>query len=143
MVRNPDGVPDAGKPRLLIQKYPVSQILEKPVAGLHWKASPATRMMKLLRASDMRLGLHERLKLPAYGGNLFDPDRFRFLEGRHEPKPGEKAKSWREEVANPLPVNNRTEDTIVLEKCGGLASAMVLSRCRAMLERLFPGGEVP
>jgi hypothetical protein len=51
---------------------------------------------------------HERLKLPAYGGNLFDPDRFRFLEGRHEPKPREKPKSWREELANPLPVNNRT-----------------------------------
>ena len=28
---------------------------------------------------------HERMKLPAYGGNLFDPDRFAFLEGR---KPG-------------------------------------------------------
>jgi hypothetical protein len=25
---------------------------------------------------------HERMTLPAYGGNLFDPDRFPFLEGR-------------------------------------------------------------
>ena len=25
---------------------------------------------------------HERLTLPAYGGNLFNPDRFPFLEGR-------------------------------------------------------------
>src|SRR5262249_37594076 len=25
---------------------------------------------------------HERLKVPAYGGRLFDPDRFPFLEGR-------------------------------------------------------------
>jgi hypothetical protein len=296
MVRNPDDVPDAGKPRLLIQTYPASQNLERPVAGLHWKASPATRMMELLHASDVGLGLvtngdcwmlvdaprgettgfaswyaslwleeqitlrafrtllgthrffavapaetleamlaesalnqqevtdqlgyqvreavgvliqsldrsdqdhgrellagvpetvlyeaalrvmmrlvflfsaeekklipaqtddefylenyavstildslretadqhgeeilerrhdawcrllstfravyggvqHERLKLPAYGGNLFDPDCYRFLEGRHEPKPGEKPKSWREELANPLPVNNRT-----------------------------------
>ena len=297
MVRNPEGVPDAGKPRLLIQTYPANQDVERPVAGLHWKASPATRMMELLHASDVRLGLvtngdrwmlvdaprgettgfaswyaslwleeqitlrafrtllgthrffavpagetleamlaksalnqqevtdqlgyqvrravevliqsldradqdhgrellaglpeavlyeaaltvmmrtwcssfllrkrnssplrlvtsstlrttafrqfsmhsgrrqtstarrfsrrrhdawcrllstfravfggvqHERLKLPAYGGNLFDPDRFRFLEGRREPKPGEKPKSWREELANPLPVNNRT-----------------------------------
>src|SRR5262249_31343994 len=48
---------DAGKPRLLIQTYPASQDLDKPVAGLHWKASPATRMMELLRASDVRLGL--------------------------------------------------------------------------------------
>jgi hypothetical protein len=45
---------------------------------------------------------HERMKLPAYSGNLFDPDRFPFLEGR---KPGS---SWRDTPANPLPVNNRT-----------------------------------
>jgi hypothetical protein len=46
--------------------------------------------------------LHERMKLPAYSGNLFNPDRFMFLEGR---KPGT---SWRNTPANPLPVNNRT-----------------------------------
>jgi hypothetical protein len=57
VVRNPDGVPDASRPRLLIQTYPLSQNLDKPVAGLHWKASPATRMMELLHASDVRLGL--------------------------------------------------------------------------------------
>ena len=45
---------------------------------------------------------HDRLKLPAYGGNLFDPDRFPFLEGR---KPGT---SWQDTEATPLPVNNRT-----------------------------------
>ena len=45
---------------------------------------------------------HERLNLPAYGGNLFDPDRFPFLEGR---KPGT---TWRDTPADPLPVNNRT-----------------------------------
>jgi len=28
---------------------------------------------------------HDRLTLPAYGGSLFDPDRFPFLEGRHAP----------------------------------------------------------
>jgi len=28
---------------------------------------------------------HDRLTLPAYGGNLFDPDRFPFLEGRRLP----------------------------------------------------------
>jgi hypothetical protein len=27
---------------------------------------------------------HDRLTLPAYGGNLFDPDRFAFLEGRRQ-----------------------------------------------------------
>lgn len=45
---------------------------------------------------------HESLRLPAYGGSLFDPDRFPFLEGR---APGT---SWREDLASPLPVDNRT-----------------------------------
>src|SRR5439155_1151054 len=44
---------------------------------------------------------HERIKLPAYAGNLFNPDRFPFLEGR---KTGT---VWRDTPANPLPVNNR------------------------------------
>lgn len=45
---------------------------------------------------------HEHMTLPAYAGNLFNPDRFPFLEGR-------KARtSWRDSPANPLPVNNRT-----------------------------------
>ena len=30
----------------------------------------------------LRRRRHDRLKLPAYGGSLFDPDRFPFLEGR-------------------------------------------------------------
>ena len=45
---------------------------------------------------------HDRFNLPAYGGHLFDPDEFQFLEGR---RPG---KSWREVPADPLPINNRT-----------------------------------
>jgi hypothetical protein len=57
IVRNPaDGEP-AHQPRLLIQVYPADQDLEKPVAERHWKASPATRMMELLHASDVKLGL--------------------------------------------------------------------------------------
>jgi hypothetical protein len=54
VVRNPDG---AGKARLLIRTYPPTQDLEKPITGRHWKASPATRMMELLHATDTRLGL--------------------------------------------------------------------------------------
>jgi len=50
-------VTDAGNPRLLVQVYPPTQALEKPIAGRHWKASPATRMMELLHATDVRLGL--------------------------------------------------------------------------------------
>ncbi len=45
---------------------------------------------------------HERMKLPPYAGNLFNPDRFPFLEGRQS------GTSWRDTPANPLPVNNRT-----------------------------------
>lgn len=45
---------------------------------------------------------HDDVHIPAYGGNLFNPDRFPFLEGR------KKATSWKDSEANPLPVNNRT-----------------------------------
>ena len=45
---------------------------------------------------------HDRLKLPAYGGSLFNPDRFPFLEGR---KPDT---TWKTTEATPLPVSNRT-----------------------------------
>jgi hypothetical protein len=45
---------------------------------------------------------HDRLRLPAYGGSLFNPDRFPFLEGR---LPGT---SWKDTEATPLPVSNRT-----------------------------------
>lgn len=45
---------------------------------------------------------HEALRLPAYGGTLFDPDRFPFLEGRAQ------GTSWRDTAARTLPVDNRT-----------------------------------
>lgn len=45
---------------------------------------------------------HESLRLPAYGGSLFDPDRFPFLEGRAQ------GTSWQQDEASPLPVDNRT-----------------------------------
>jgi hypothetical protein len=45
---------------------------------------------------------HDDVHIPAYGGSLFNPDRFPFLEGR---KAGT---TWREAEAVPLPVNNRT-----------------------------------
>ena len=53
----PRGPPEPGRRRLLIQTYPPAQDLEKPIPGRHWKASPATRMMELLHATDTRLGL--------------------------------------------------------------------------------------
>jgi hypothetical protein len=53
----PTGSELAGKPQLLICLYPVEQSLDKPVAGKHWKATPGTRMMELLHATDVPLGL--------------------------------------------------------------------------------------
>lgn len=44
---------------------------------------------------------HESMRLPAYGGTLFDPDRYPFLEGRG------KDTKWTITAANPLPINNR------------------------------------
>lgn len=57
VVVNPKGTPDAGKPRTLVQLYPAGQDLEKPLSGSRWKASPAMRMMTLLHACNVRLGL--------------------------------------------------------------------------------------
>jgi hypothetical protein len=45
--------------------------------------------------------LHDRLQLPAYGGSLFDPDRYPFLEGRSADT------RWRYTPSKPLPINNR------------------------------------
>ena len=45
---------------------------------------------------------HEFLELPAYGGSLFDPDKFPFLEGRAI------GTKWIDTISNPLSVDNRT-----------------------------------
>lgn len=45
---------------------------------------------------------HGEMVLAPYGGSLFDPDRFPFLEGR---QPGT---SWTTDAADPLPIDNRT-----------------------------------
>jgi hypothetical protein len=45
------------KPKLLIQVFPPSQDLGKAVSGSRWAASVGTRMMELLHATEIRLGL--------------------------------------------------------------------------------------
>ncbi|HWR65236.1 MAG TPA: type IIL restriction-modification enzyme MmeI, partial [Bellilinea sp.] len=45
------------KPRLLVQLVPVTQGLEKSMQNHRWKASPAMRMLELLRATGVQLGL--------------------------------------------------------------------------------------
>jgi hypothetical protein len=68
--------------------------LERSTAAWH-------RVLALFRAVHGGIE-HDALRLPAYGGGLFDPDRFPFLEGR---PPGT---SWRDVPASPLPVDDRT-----------------------------------
>ena len=53
----PTGQSVAGAPQLLIQIYPPGQKLDSPVAGKHWKASPATRMTELLHVANVSLGI--------------------------------------------------------------------------------------
>jgi hypothetical protein len=57
LIKIPDGVPNAGKARMLVQLYPAGQDLHGSIPLKHWKASPETRMVELLHATDVRLGL--------------------------------------------------------------------------------------
>jgi hypothetical protein len=64
--------------------------------------------------------------LPAYGGSLFDPDRFPFLEGRP------RGSKWREVEAKPLPIDDRTVLTLldalqILERPASQGGAQRLS----------------
>lgn len=53
----PAGTDKAGQAQLLIVNYPNEQLLDKPVIGRHWKATPATRMMELLHGAGVSLGI--------------------------------------------------------------------------------------
>jgi hypothetical protein len=69
------------------------------ILGLRYDAW--TRLLTTFRAVYAG-AKHDRLKIRAYGGSLFDPDRFPFLEGRKFHA------SWKNTEATPLPVSNRT-----------------------------------
>jgi len=45
---------------------------------------------------------HGDMRLAPYGGSLFDPDRYPFLEGRL------RQSDWKKDDADPLPIDNRT-----------------------------------
>jgi len=77
------------------------------------------RLLALFRALHAGID-HEDLRLPAYGGSLFDPDRYPFLEGRAA------GSAWREVQADPLPIDNR----VVLH----------LLRALQLLQDKIPGG---
>jgi hypothetical protein len=59
-----------------------------------------TRLLATFRAVHGGIQ-HQDLLMPAYGGSLFDPDRYPFLEGRLAQS------SWRTSISEPLAVNNR------------------------------------
>ena len=69
------------------------------ILGLRYDAW--TRLLTTFRAVYAG-AKHDQLKLPAYGGSLFNPDRFPFLEGRKS------GTNWKNTEATPLPVSNRT-----------------------------------
>ena len=66
---------------------------------------------------------HQRLKLPAYKGELFDPDRFPFLEGRMS------GTTWKDTPCQPIPVDNRT--------------VLHLLEALQVLQVRLPGGDRP
>jgi hypothetical protein len=68
--------------------------LERSQAAWH-------RVLALFRAVHSGIE-HDALRLPAYGGGLFDPDRYPFLEGRMA------GTRWQDAQAQPLPVDDRT-----------------------------------
>lgn len=67
---------------------------------------------------------HQDLLMQAYGGSLFDPDRYAFLEGRAT------GSNWRNAVAKPLAVNNR----VVLHLLNSLQRLRIKAGAGAMAE---------
>jgi hypothetical protein len=102
------GLIGAGSP--LYQEYfGVSTLLDRLAADadrhgeevLETRQDAWARLLAAFRAVHGGAS-HEDLSLPAYGGSLFNPDHYEFLEGRS------KGTHWREMLARPLPVSNRT-----------------------------------
>src|SRR5258707_7464358 len=90
------------------ENYAVSTLQEQlqEVADLHGeevlerRVDAWARLVATFRAVHGGIQ-HQDLLMQAYGGSLFDPDRYPFLEGRAA------SSSWRSTVAEPLAVNNR------------------------------------
>lgn len=70
------------------------EALERRTAAWH-------RLLALFRAVHGGVN-HSEFRLPAYGGSLFDPDRYPFFEGRPA------GSKWHETPADPIPVDDRT-----------------------------------
>jgi hypothetical protein len=101
------GLLHLGKP-LYDNNYAVSTLQEQlqEVADQHGeevlerRSDAWARLLASFRAVHGGIR-HQDLLMQAYGGSLFDPDRYAFLEGRTA------STNWRNAVAKPLAVNNR------------------------------------
>ncbi|HEX9624824.1 MAG TPA: hypothetical protein VF979_10640, partial [Streptosporangiaceae bacterium] len=84
---------------LYINAYSVGQLVtqlehQASLAGeqaLEHRTSAWHRLLALARAVHSGVA-HENLRLPAYGGGLFDPDRYPWLEGRSADDPAASAR---------------------------------------------------
>ena len=91
------------------EHYAVTPILDQLLGSvdrhgpevLEYRQSAWGRLLASFRAVHGGVE-HEAMRLIAYGGALFDPDRFPFLEGRP------RGSSWKTTPAQPLPIDDRT-----------------------------------
>ena len=74
------------------ERFENPEVLETRTAAWH-------RLLATSRAVDSGVH-HDALSVPAYGGNLFDPDRFPFLEGRTAHG------TWHTTAGTPIPVTD-------------------------------------
>jgi hypothetical protein len=86
--------------------YAVSTLLEQlqaeeDMSVLERRHAAWNRLLATFRAVHGGIE-HEAMRLPPYGGGLFDPDRFPFLEGRA------RGSRWRDAQAQPLPIDDAT-----------------------------------
>lgn len=101
------GLLHLGKP-LYDDNYAVSTLMEQlqEVADrygpqvLERRCDAWARLLATFRAVHGGVN-HQDLMMPAYGGSLFDPDRYPFLEGRPA------GTKWSSTPAELLPINNR------------------------------------
>lgn len=93
---------------------------------LELRAAAWSRLLATFRAVFAGV-THEQLRMPAYGGSLFDPDRFPFLEGRGP------SESWVDHASQPVPVDDLTIREIlealqwIATREGGVTEARRLS----------------
>ena len=124
------GLLHLGKP-IYDENYAVSTLQEQlqEVADrygeevLERRCDAYSRLLAVFRAVHGGIR-HQDLLMQAYGGSLFDPDRYPFLEGRPA------GSVWRSASAEPLAVNNR----VVLHLLNSLQRLRIKGSARGAVE---------